>query len=50
LAEDQLGIPVSHDENKKIVLFLKTLTGKQPRIVFPILPPSNGNTPRPDRG
>lgn len=43
----QLGRQFSAEENAQIVAFLKTLTGKQPEIVLPILPPSRDNTPRP---
>jgi len=43
----QLGRTYSKDENDKIVAFLKTLTGEQPMIVLPILPPSADWTPRP---
>ncbi|WP_156919944.1 cytochrome-c peroxidase [Comamonas composti] len=43
----QLGRKFSEDENSKIVAFLKTLTGDQPRIGLPILPPSSDETPRP---
>lgn len=43
----QLGRKFSEDENAKIVAFLKTLTGEQPRLVMPILPPSSDSTPRP---
>lgn len=43
----QLGRKFSDDENAKIVAFLKTLTGEQPRIALPILPPSSDATPRP---
>lgn len=43
----QLGKNFTDDENSKIVAFLKTLTGKQPSIKLPILPPSNDSTPRP---
>lgn len=39
MAEAQLGAKLSDDETTKIVAFLKTLTGKQPDIVLPILPP-----------
>jgi cytochrome c peroxidase len=39
MAESQLGAKLSDDEATKIVAFLKTLTGKQPEIVLPILPP-----------
>lgn len=43
----QLGRHFSDEENANIVAFLKTLTGEQPEIVLPILPPSQDNTPRP---
>ncbi|WP_223279137.1 cytochrome-c peroxidase [Janthinobacterium lividum] len=43
----QLGRTFTPDENAKLVAFLKTLTGKQPHIVLPILPPSSDTTPRP---
>ena len=43
----QLGKKYTPDENAAIVAFLKTLTGDQPRIVMPILPPSSDATPRP---
>lgn len=49
MAEYQLGKKLSDDETGKIVAFLKTLTGDQPSILFPILPPSNENTPKPNR-
>jgi cytochrome c peroxidase len=39
MAEAQLGTKLSDDETTKIVAFLKSLTGKQPEIVLPILPP-----------
>jgi len=45
-------IQLDRDFNKKeidsIVAFLKTLTGEQPDIKMPILPPSNNDTPRPE--
>jgi cytochrome c peroxidase len=43
----QLGKKFTPDENKKIVAFLKTLTGDQPMFMLPLLPPSNDATPRP---
>jgi cytochrome c peroxidase len=43
----QLGRKFTKEENAKIVAFLKTLTGKQPEITLPILPPSVNETPRP---
>ncbi len=43
----QLNREFNKDEVSKIVAFLKTLTGDQPDIKLPILPPSNNDTPRP---
>lgn len=43
----QLGRKFTDDENAKIVAFLKTLTGDQPKFEFPIIPPSVDATPRP---
>jgi len=43
----QLGRTFTDDENAKIVAFLKTLTGDQPRFALPVLPPSSDKTPRP---
>ncbi|AQS36594.1 cytochrome c peroxidase [Shewanella psychrophila] len=47
MADIQLGQQLSETEVKEMVAFLKSLTGDQPQIVLPILPPSNANTPRP---
>ncbi len=47
MAEYQLGIELTSEETRKIVAFLKTLTGEQPRIVYPVLPPSTEKTPKP---
>jgi cytochrome c peroxidase len=43
----QLGRKYSAEENARIVAFLKTLTGDQPRFEIPLLPPSSDRTPRP---
>ncbi|NML16106.1 cytochrome-c peroxidase [Azohydromonas caseinilytica] len=43
----QLGRTFSSTENAQIVSFLKTLTGEQPKLTLPILPPSTDATPRP---
>jgi len=43
----QLGRRFTERENADIVAFLKTLTGEQPRITLPHLPPSSDATPRP---
>ncbi|WP_374569468.1 cytochrome-c peroxidase [Ideonella sp.] len=47
MGQVQLGRRFTADENDKIVAFLKTLTGDQPAIVLPVLPPSGDKTPRP---
>tara|TARA_R110002073_G_scaffold328396_1_gene509611 strand:+ start:1089 stop:2081 length:993 start_codon:yes stop_codon:yes gene_type:complete len=43
----QLNRAFNEKETASIVAFLKTLTGKQPDIKLPILPPSTNDTPRP---
>jgi len=43
----QLNKDLSEKEVGNIVAFLKTLTGDQPIVKLPILPPSNNNTPKP---
>ncbi len=47
MGTSQLGVTLTDDETDKIVAFLGSLTGKQPNIVYPILPPSVGTTPQP---
>ncbi len=49
MAEYQLGATLNDDETSKIVAFLKTLTGDQPSVIYPTLPPSTTTTPEPDR-
>ncbi len=49
MAEYQLGLTLTNSEIGKIVEFLMTLTGDQPSIIFPTLPPSSQTTPEPDR-
>lgn len=43
----QLGIKLNDDEARKIVAFLGTLTGRQPKVEYPILPPNSPTTPQP---
>lgn len=43
----QLGISLTDDDAGKITAFMKTLTGKQPLVVHPVLPPNSDSTPRP---
>ena len=47
MAKVQLGRELSDQGKQKIAAFLRTLTGEQPRIELPILPPSTAATPRP---
>ena len=43
----QLGRKFTDTENTEIVAFLKTLTGDQPKLTLPALPPSSDKTKRP---
>jgi len=43
----QFGIEINAAETDALAAFLGSLTGKQPRIVYPILPPSTDATPHP---
>ncbi len=47
MGTSQLGAQLSAEETDNIVAFLGALTGKQPEISYPILPPSVAATPRP---
>ena len=48
MGTSQLGAELSDDEINKITAFLKTLTGEQPRVEYPILPVENQDTPKPE--
>ena len=45
MGDVQLGKRYTDEETAQIVAFLKTLTGDQPKIVLPVLPPSGPETP-----
>lgn len=47
MGSSQLGETLTGQEAGDIAAFLRTLTGDQPRVVYPILPPSTASTPRP---
>jgi len=47
MGKTQLGVNFNAKETADIVAFLKTLTGKQPKVNHPELPPSSANTPLP---
>lgn len=48
MGTSQLGVTLSHDEVNKITEFLNSLTGDQPTVTYPILPPSGAATPQPE--
>lgn len=47
MAVSQLGVELGAEDVKKIAAFLHSLTGEQPQVVYPILPPSTAATPPP---
>ena len=47
MGASQLGIQLSNDDVQKITAFLDALTGDQPKVIYPVLPPSVGSTPQP---
>ena len=47
MGASQLGTQLSADEVSKITAFLDGLTGDQPKVTYPELPPSVGSTPQP---
>lgn len=44
----QLGKQLGEEDIQAITAFLKTLTGRQPQVVYPLLPVSTDTTPRPE--
>ena len=47
MGSSQLGAKLSDDDVSQVVTFLGALTGDQPKITLPILPPTVATTPRP---
>ncbi len=47
MGNSQLGAKLTETEVDRITAFLGTLTGDQPQVTLPILPPSVAKTPRP---
>src|SRR5690606_6638950 len=47
MGSSQLGTTLNNNEARLITNFLRTLTGEQPKIEYPILPPSTISTPKP---
>ncbi len=48
MSKIQLGLKLNDKETKQITTFLHSLTGKKPTIIYPVLPASTENTPKPD--
>jgi cytochrome c peroxidase len=44
----QLGRSLNDTDARAIVAFLRTLTGRQPKVEYPILPKSTDRTPKPE--
>jgi cytochrome c peroxidase len=47
MALSQLGVELDDEESALIAEFLASLTGEQPQIGYPVLPPSTAATPKP---
>jgi cytochrome c peroxidase len=47
MGSSQLGATLSDSDVSRIEAFMGSLTGEQPRVTLPILPPSVATTPRP---
>jgi cytochrome c peroxidase len=47
MGSSQLGIELSDAQEDAITAFLGSLTGRQPRVEYPVLPASSAGTPRP---
>jgi cytochrome c peroxidase len=45
----QLGAQLTPAETERVAAFLESLTGDQPKVMHPILPPSVAATPKPQR-
>jgi cytochrome c peroxidase len=50
MGSSQLGITLNESEANAIVSFLNTLTGRQPTVSYPLLPPHTTSTPPPNSG
>ncbi len=50
MGSSQLGATLTEKEADVIVAFLQTLTGRQPQVVHPVLPPHTASTPLPETG
>jgi cytochrome c peroxidase len=48
MGETQLGTKITDEEAAKIATFFQALTGKKPKVDYPMLPASTDKTPKPD--
>ncbi len=48
MAKVQLGVDLTTRQRSRIVAFLKSLTGKAPRVIYPVLPARTDKTPYPN--
>ena len=48
MGETQLGTKISDEEAAKIATFFNALTGRKPKVEYPMLPASTDKTPKPD--
>ena len=48
MGSSQLGAKLAESDIDAIVAFLRTLTGEQPNVTYPVLPPHTKDTPLPD--
>ncbi len=48
MANVQLGLTLTEPEKSSILAFLKSLTGEQPKVEYPVLPGSTSTTPLPN--
>ncbi|MFC3608746.1 cytochrome-c peroxidase [Stutzerimonas tarimensis] len=48
MGDSQLGRELNATEVSSITAFLHSLTGDQPQVAYPILPPSTATTPKPE--
>ncbi len=48
MGDSQLGQQLNPDEVSAITAFLHSVTGDQPQVVYPVLPPSTADTPKPE--
>ncbi len=47
MGDSQLGRQLNQDEVSAITAFLRSVTGDQPQVGYPVLPASTADTPKP---